>query len=157
MMQRCPQVEGGAAACAAVVMPFDQALAEYEIGRHLASGDPSKDDSLFHELVVGALARLEAELRRTAPFMAEPVGQWIRRGCDGAEPGATYLHPRSFPLLQLPYWLARTLPGEIGPRWNADLAYSSPNGFYIIPLIDNAMDGDVPGEGKRLPAAACFH
>ena len=31
-----------AAAAQTVVMPFDQALAEYEIGRHLASGDASR-------------------------------------------------------------------------------------------------------------------
>ena len=118
---------------------------------------PSKDDPLLHGLVVGALARLEAELRRTAPFMAEPVGRWIRRGCGGAEPVATYLHPRSFPLLQLPYWLAGTLQGEIEPDWHADLVYSSLNGYYFIRLIDNVMDGDVPGEAKLLPAAAFFH
>ncbi len=111
---------------------------------------------MLHELVVGALARLEAELRRTAPFMAEPVGQWIRRGRGGAEPVASYLHPRSFPLLQLPYWLAGTLPGEIEPDWHADLVYSSLNGYYFIRLIDNVMDGDVPGEAKLLPVAAFF-
>src|SRR2546428_5310017 len=89
--------------------------------------------------------------------MAEAVGQWIRRGGGGPEPVATYLHPRSFPLLQPPYWLARTLPGEIEPDWNADLVYSSLNGYYFIRLIDNVMDGDVPGEARLLPGAAFFH
>ena len=111
------------------------------------------DDSLLHGLVSGALARLEAELRRTAPFMAKPVGQWIRRRCGGIKPVVSYLHPRSFPLLQLPYWFAGTLPREREPDWHADLVYSSLNGYYSIRLIDNVMDGDVPGEAKLLPAA----
>jgi hypothetical protein len=60
-------------------------------------------------------------------------------------------------VLQLPRWFAASLAAAPDTAFHADLDYSSVNGYYLIRLIDNVMDGDGTVETRLLPAVAFFH
>src|SRR6185369_11102253 len=62
-----------------------------------------------------------------------------------------------FPLLRLPWWLEKTLRPQPVLTFQADLVYSSMNGYYYIRLLDNVMDGHATVEHRLLPAAGFFH
>jgi hypothetical protein len=100
--------------------------------------------------------RLDAELYACAPRLAEHVTTWLRR-LYGDDPAQAWIRPRAFPVLQLPRWFAASLATPLDPRFHADLDYSSINGYYLIRLIDNVMDGDGAIETRLLPAVAFFH
>src|SRR5690242_8264139 len=100
--------------------------------------------------------RLEAELRARAPRLAEHVTAWLRHLFID-DPARAWIRSRAFPVLQLPRWLAASLAADSDTRFHADLDYSSINGYYLIRLIDNVMDGDGTVETRLLPAAAFFH
>ncbi|MBL8057879.1 MAG: hypothetical protein JNK29_14340 [Anaerolineales bacterium] len=118
----------------------------------LPFADPALDD-----LLRGALRRLEAELAAQTPFLAGRVAAWLRALAAGAAPEAYFLNPIGFPLLRLPWWLAEALAAR-DPEFQADLVFSSVNGYYFIRLLDNVMDGHAAaGERELLPAAALFH
>jgi hypothetical protein len=99
--------------------------------------------------------RLEAELSRCAPRLAQHVTAWLRDLVG--DPAQAWIRPRAFPLLQLPRWFAASVAAPSDTRFQADLDYSSVNGYYLIRLIDNVMDGDGTIESRLLPAVAFFH
>ena len=68
-----------------------------------------------------------------------------------------FLHPRSFPLLHLPWWAAKSFAVEPDYEFLADVLYSTVNGYYYIRLLDNVMDGHGTVDLKILPATAFFH
>jgi hypothetical protein len=68
-----------------------------------------------------------------------------------------FLQPRSFPLLRLPWWAAKSLADEPDSEFLADVIYSTVNGYYYIRLLDNLMDGHSTVELEILPATAFFH
>lgn len=68
-----------------------------------------------------------------------------------------FLQPRSFPLLQLPWWSAKSFNSEADLEFLQDVLYSTMNGYYYIRLLDNLMDGHSTVELKILPATAFFH
>jgi hypothetical protein len=100
--------------------------------------------------------RLEAELRASAPRLADHVTAWL---CDlfGDDPAQAWIRRRAFPVLQLPRWFAASVGAASDTAFHADLDYSSINGYYLIRLIDNVMDGDGSIETRLLPVAAFFH
>jgi hypothetical protein len=100
--------------------------------------------------------RLEAELCACAPHLAEHVTAWLRR-LYGDDPAKAWIRRRAFPVLQLPRWFAASLAADSDTAFHADLDYSSVNGYYLIRLIDNVMDGDGAMETRLLPAVAFFH
>jgi hypothetical protein len=116
--------------------------------------DPA-DHAVWRD-AVACNQRLEAELCRLAPRLAQHVMAWLRR-IYGPDPATAWIRPRAFPLLQLPRWLATSLDGVADAAFQADLDYSSVNGYYLIRLIDNVMDGDGAGEAKLLPTVTFFH
>ena len=114
------------------------------------------DDEL-PKWVGNACARIEAELNRRAPFLGQKISKWMADLSPSGKPGEYFLQPRAFPLLQLPWWAARSLPAEPDQKFLADVIYSTINGYYYIRLLDNLMDGHGTVELKILPATAFFH
>lgn len=104
-----------------------------------------------------ALARLRAELSRSAPVLAERVWAWLQQLAASSEPADYFRHPLAFPALSLPHWLAQSLYPDSNAPLAADIVYSTVNGYYYIRLVDNVMDGHVTVERELLPAAGFFH
>jgi hypothetical protein len=73
------------------------------------------------------------------------------------KPAEYFLQPRAFPLLQLPWWAAKSFTAEPDRKFLADLIYSTVNGYYYIRLLDNLMDDHGTIESAILPATAFFH
>ncbi len=127
-------------------------------GRPSTPGVPTESSSaVVHQLARSGLARLEAEMAQAGPCLAEEVGRWLHRTASGDALLERWLGSRSYPLLHLPYWFATTLGIETDLEFQADVVYSSINGYCAIRLIDNVMDGDGTVETKLLPAVAFFH
>lgn len=114
------------------------------------------EESLSNLLTTG-LARLQMEMNRVAPFMAQQVSGWMGQLSGTQRPEDYFKHPASFPLLLFPWWLEKTLRPEPDLAFQADLVYSSMNGYYYFRLLDNLMDGHSTVEMKILPAASFFH
>jgi hypothetical protein len=114
------------------------------------------EDHAVWSHAVACNTRLERELYRLAPRLADRVMAWVHR-IFGDDPALAWVRPRAFPVLHLPRWLAAALARPDDARFFSDLDYSSINGYYLIRLVDNAMDGDGANETKLLPAVAFFH
>ena len=115
------------------------------------------DPELSH-IIDEAVARLYASMTEAAPFMAPQVFAWMRdAGREIVEPAERFKHPDSFPMLLLPWWLEGTLQPRPDPAFQADLVYSTLNGYLFIRLIDNVMDGHATVEPRLLPALGFFH
>ena len=103
------------------------------------------------------MQRLELEMAQAAPIMAGHVSQWLRYLAQSEQPADYFKNPIGFPLLGLPWWLEKTLHSDPPSTLQADLIYSTMNGYYYIRLLDNVMDGNATVERKLLPAAGFFH
>lgn len=115
------------------------------------------DPELSH-IIDTALARLHTVLAEAAPFMAPQIVDWMAdTGQEPVEPADRFRHPDSFPMLLLPWWLEATLHPTPDSPFQADLVYSTLNGYLFIRLIDNVMDGHATVEPKLLPALGFFH
>jgi hypothetical protein len=114
--------------------------------------DPQLDD-----LLTGATARLRSEMSQAAPRMADQVWDWMRQLGASDRPEDYFQKPVAFPLFRLPWWLEKTLRPNPSLAFQADLVYSTMNGYYYIRLLDNLMDGHATVELKLLPAAGFFH
>lgn len=117
----------------------------------------SLPNNQFRKLVDDACARIQEELSRFAPFLSGQVRGWMASLSPTGEAPEYFLQPRSFPLLHLPWWAAKSFADE--PDWDflADVIYSTVNGYYYIRLLDNLIDGHGTVELKILPATAFFH
>jgi hypothetical protein len=114
-------------------------------------------EPLLSRLITQAFPRLFGGLDQTAPELRPPLEAWMRTLAGGHAPEAYFKHPLAFPTLLLPWWVEQSLGSDPGPELQADIAYSSINGYYFIRMIDNVMDDDAPLEKKLLPALAFFH
>ncbi|MFN8458086.1 MAG: hypothetical protein U0401_26115 [Anaerolineae bacterium] len=110
----------------------------------------------LNTLITAALARLQADMQAAAPGMAAQVSAWMQGLAGGAEPAAYFMHPAAFPSLLLPWWLEGSLTTQPDLAFQADLAYSTINGYYAIRLADNLMDGHATVELQLLPALNFF-
>ena len=113
------------------------------------------DQELSH-IINAAVSRMHAEMEQAAPFLAQQVSNWLTDLCDG-KPEAYFKHPLGFPMLLFPWWLEKTLHQNPDTAFQADLVYSTINGYYYIRLIDNLMDDHATVELKLLPALGFFH
>jgi hypothetical protein len=68
-----------------------------------------------------------------------------------------FMQPRMFPMLLLPRWMAESHGRKLDRAFQADVVYSTINGYYYIRMLDNLMDGHSTVELSLLPAAAFFH
>ncbi len=114
-------------------------------------------DSKISTLIDRALARQATELERLAPLMAQKVAVWLTALSATGRPADYLKHPRAFPTLLLPWWLEGTLVPIRDERFQADLAYSTVNGYCFIRLVDDFMDSEAAADLAILPAAAFFH
>lgn len=128
--------------------------------RHNASPTdqfPSFEDNQLRKMVNDACARIQVELTRRAPFLGEQVCDWMEHLSPTGKASEYFLRPRSFPLLRLLWWAAKSFTAEPDCEFLADVVYSTVNGYYYIRLLDNLMDGHGTVELKILPATAFFH
>jgi hypothetical protein len=114
------------------------------------------NDSHLDDLLAAALARLEREMALAAPIMAERMSGWMRQLARSPRPEDYFNNSIGFPLLRLPWWLEATFHAP-DPTFQADLVYSTVNGYYYIRLLDNVMDGHTTVERQLLPAAGFYH
>lgn len=114
-------------------------------------------DSTLQSQIKTALERLANDFHSVAPRMAEPVVQWMQQLSNTERAEDRLIAPEMFPMLLLPRWLAETLPEPPGDSFEADVVYSTVNGYYFVRLIDNLMDHEATVELDILPAAALFH
>jgi hypothetical protein len=114
-------------------------------------------DPQLSRIIAEAVSRLMADLSQTAPFMAAQVTPWLQQLAGDGQPEDYFKHPLAFPSLLLPWWLERTIHPKPDLALQADLLYSTINGYYYIRLIDNLMDGHATVELELLPALGFFH
>lgn len=108
-------------------------------------------------LITEAITHLHTEMNQAAPQMAGQVWPWMKQLAGSAQPANYFMHPLAFPALLLPWWVEQTLRAAPNLSLQADLAYSTINGYYHIRLIDNLMDGHATVELQLLPALNFFH
>ena len=89
--------------------------------------------------------------------MARQAESWIDHLADTENPADYFKHALAFPMLLLPWWMEQTLHSQPDVDFQADLIYSSLNGYYFIRMIDNVMDGHGATEQKLLPMLGFFH
>jgi hypothetical protein len=117
---------------------------------------PSADDEL-RKLVDQACARIEDELNHHAPFLGQKISEWVARLSPSGKAPEYFFQPRSFPLVHLPWWAAKSFTTELDLKFLADVIYSTINGYYYIRLLDNLMDDHGTIEADILPGTAFFH
>ena len=109
------------------------------------------------QIITQAIVRLQTDLHQAAPVMAAQVVPWLESLAGSARPEDYFKHPLAFPALLLPWWVEQSLGPSPDLALQADLAYSTINGYYYIRLIDNLMDGHATVERELLPALNFFH
>ena len=114
-------------------------------------------DDTVRDTIIAAIIRIEARMAQTVPFMAKHISTWTRDLSGSAQPADYFLHPLSFPMLLLPWWVEKACRSGPDLPFQSELAYSTTCGYYYIRLIDNAMDGDTDMDLELLPALSFFH
>jgi hypothetical protein len=117
---------------------------------------PSADDEL-RKLIDHACARIEDELNRRAPFLGQKISEWMAHLSPTGKAPEYFFQPRSFPLVHLPWWAAKSFTAEPDLKFLGDVIYSTINGYYYIRLLDNLMDDHGTIEADILPGTAFFH
>lgn len=108
-------------------------------------------------VVDSAFARHSASLKGAGATLSCAIRAWEASFFGGVEPREAFARPMSFPMFLLPWWAEGTLGHERDLLFQADLAYSTLNGYYYIRLIDDVMDGDRDVDLSALPALGFFH
>jgi hypothetical protein len=111
----------------------------------------------IRKLVDQACRRMLAEMYQGGPYMAQQAELWIRKLAGAERPADYFEHPLAFPMFLLPWWMEQTLTTKPALDFQADLIYSTVNGYYFIRMIDNVMDGHSTIEQKLLPMLGFFH
>lgn len=111
----------------------------------------------IRQLIDQAVERMLSDIRQEAPHIAEQTERWVKRLAGTERPGDYFQHPLAFPMLLLPWWMEQTLRPAPDLDFQADLIYSSINGYYYIRMIDNVMDGHSTVERQLLPVSGLFH
>jgi hypothetical protein len=114
-------------------------------------------DPVLQHYIEQSMDRIRHDLSAALPLTAAPIEAWMRDLAGNLPPAAYFTHPHAFPMLLLPWWLAQTLAPAPDQPFQADVIYSTMNGYYYIRMIDNLMDGHATGELPLLPALGFFH
>ena len=112
---------------------------------------------IVSHLIETAIRRLLGEMHQEGPYMAQQAESWMHHLADTAHPADYFKHPLAYPLLLLPWWMEQTIHPQPDLEFQANLIYSSINGYYFIRMIDNVMDGHGATEQKLLPMLGFFH
>lgn len=113
-------------------------------------------DPELNQALEQAVARIQADLTQAMPHIAPRLQAWMQHLARSEQAADYFRQPISFPLLQLPWWLAHSIDAA-NRKFLTDVVYSTLNGYYFIRLIDNVMDGHSTHEVQLLPAAGFFH
>ena len=107
---------------------------------------------------VTALLKIEQRLqKKTPPGVARQLIDWMA-SLSPTGVAADYFTQRTmFPMLLLPEWMAAAAAVPLDQQFQADLAYSTVNGYYFIRMLDNVMDDHATVEAQLLPMSAFFH
>lgn len=97
-------------------------------------------EALLAADVRSGIERLEADLARFAPHVADRFWAWLRTLAPGVELDSLFLHPGRFPFLKLPYWILEASDAESDPAFLHGLTRSSVSGYCLIRLVDELMD-----------------
>ncbi len=103
-----------------------------------------------------SIRRLRTTLESDLSPAHEPVLEWIHALSPTAAPEDYFLHPRSYPILQLPVWATRGASGGLGEEDLEALTYSTVCGYYAIRLMDDLMDRPDRAPMHLLPSVAFF-
>jgi hypothetical protein len=114
-------------------------------------------DDGFARIVSDAAEVLEDALASAGHDLYARTFSWIKSLWDAGSPADYFMHPESYPILLLPWFLEKHINGEPDKDFQAGLTYSSLNGYYGIRLVDNLMDGHGPPAFDLLPALNFFH
>jgi hypothetical protein len=109
------------------------------------------------QLIDGSVERMLDSMRQGAPHVAGRAESWIEELAGTERPGDYFRHPLAFPMLLLPWWMEQTVRATPDLDFQADLIYSSINGYYYIRMVDNVMDGHSTVERQLLPMLGLFH
>ena len=116
----------------------------------------SSYEPALEEAIEAAFARLHETLNVAGPTVAERVLAWMDGMGGRACQKDAYKHPLSYPMLLLPWWAEKAVHDPPDAAFQADLVYSTVNGYYAIRLVDNLMDGHATIERDVLPALHVF-
>jgi hypothetical protein len=96
-----------------------------------------------------------AHIGKTNSTLAGETLKWIARRCDVAHLEKYIAHPEAMPLLALPWWLEKSIRGEVDVEFQSTLMASSVHGYFFIRMLDDLMDGHQV-EPASLPALHLF-
>ena len=113
-------------------------------------------EPLLRAHIEQAIARTHLRLAEAAPALARETEAWMLSLTDGAPPATYFTHPQAFPMLLLPWWLEGSLAAERDPAFDADLVGSTIDGYYVVRMIDDLMDGDRPPSPAAIPSLIPF-
>jgi hypothetical protein len=66
--------------------------------------------------------------------------KWIARRCDVQQLESYFAHPEAMPLFALPWWLEKSIRGEVDLDFQVDLMTSGAHGYLFIRMLDDLMD-----------------
>lgn len=113
-------------------------------------------DPVLEDLVRAAGRRLTATLARETPALGATALPWLTGLSRGGDLGDYFLHPRRFPVVQLPWWAAEGTSSRQDLAFHEDLVLGTMSGYCHVRLLDDVMDRGGGGL-DLLPAAAVFH
>lgn len=88
-----------------------------------------------------AARRALADLELNSPLLAGRASKWLGSRCNPDQPESYFTHPQAVPILALPWWLETSIRGHVDVTFQADLMYSTINGYYFARIVDDLMDG----------------
>ena len=123
----------------------------------MKSANFSQYDPVLGQAIDDAVGRIEKSIAEHMPLSRPHVSAWLRH-LSGTSNPADYYH--QVPISPM-FWFPRFLEKSFGPddsyELQADLVYSTINGYYYIRMIDNLMDHHASDELEILPLLGFFH
>jgi hypothetical protein len=107
------------------------------------------------EIVQAAFERLRAELAATT-YLGNRVLPWMERLAHSEQPESYFEHPFAYPILELPLWALKGFGRDADREFAVDVTLSNLCGYYLIRLLDDAMDADGSADLRLLGAAVFF-
>lgn len=114
-------------------------------------------DAELLALVRAGEERLVAALRRDTPALAARLLPWLESLSATGRLADYFTHPRRFPMLLLPWWVAEAAGTRGDRRFHGDVVYSTMSAYYYVRLIDDVVDARGSPGLELLPAAAFLH
>jgi len=114
-------------------------------------------DPKLSAIIREAFLRLQVLMLETGPTLGQRISHWTRTVTKADHPEEAFKSPGSFPMLLFPWYAEQSLHPEPDSAFQADLVYSTVNGYFYIRLMDNLMDGHGEEGLDLMPALGFFH